>query len=143
MCERCHELAIQTRTLGEVVVTSLVLQLWQSNAAVPQLAATPFMLAASAAAMDWPVEIHALGASVELFVREHAARHQPVAPLNRPLSAYIEDATRSGAQVYLCSTAMRDRGLQPTDMLEGCQTIIGMVTMLERLAQPGTTVLTY
>ena len=124
-------------------MTSLVLQLWQSNAAVPQLAATPFMLAASAAAMDWPVEIHALGASVELFVREHAARHQPVVPLNRPLSAYIEDATRSGAQVYLCSTAMRDRGLEPADMLEGCQTIIGMVTMLERLAQPDTTVLTY
>lgn len=124
-------------------MTSLVLQLWQSNAAVPQLAATPFMLAASAAAMDWPVEIHALGASVELFVRDQVARHQPVAPLNRPLSAYIEDATRSGAQVYLCSTAMRDRGLQPTDMLEGCQTIIGMVSMLERLAQPDTTVLTY
>ncbi len=124
-------------------MTSLVLQLWQSHANVPQLAATPFMLAASAAAMDWPVEIHALGASVELFVRDNAARHQPVAPLNRPLSAYIEDAIRAGATVYLCSTAMRDRGLAPTDMLEGCQSVIGMVTMLERVAQPGTTVLTY
>ena len=124
-------------------MTSLVLQLWQTNAAAPQLAATPFMLAASAAAMDWPVEIHALGASVELFVRDNAARHQTVAPLNRPLSAYIEDATRSGVKVYLCSTAMRDRGLEPTDMLEGCQSVLGMVTMLERLAQVGTTVLTY
>ncbi len=124
-------------------MTSLVLQLWQTSTASPQLAATPFMLAASAAAMDWPVEIHALGASVELFVRDSAARHQAVAPLNRPLSAYIEDATRSGAKVYLCSTAMRDRGLEPTDMLEGCQTVIGMVTMLERVAQTDTTVLTY
>ncbi len=124
-------------------MTSLVLQLWQSSAAVPQLAATPFMLAASAAAMDWPVEIHALGASIELFVRDNAARHQAVAPFNRPLSAYIEDATRSGAKVYLCSTAMRDRGLEPTDMVEGCQTVIGMVTMLERVAQADTTVLTY
>ena len=124
-------------------MTSLVLQLWQSHANVPQLAATPFMLAASAAAMDWPVEIHALGASVELFVRDNAARHQAVAPLSRPLSAYIEDATRSGVIVYLCSTAMRDRGLVPADMLEGCQTVIGMVTMLERVAQPDTTVLTY
>ena len=124
-------------------MTSLVLQLWQSSTAAPQLAATPFMLAASAAAMDWPVEIHALGASVELFVRDNAARHQTVAPLNRPLSAYIEDATRSGVRVYLCSTAMRDRGLEPTDMLEGCQSVLGMVTMLERLAQVGTTVLTY
>jgi len=124
-------------------MTSLVLQLWQTSAAAPQLAATPFMLAASAAAMDWLVEIHALGSSVELFVRDNAARHQTVAPLNRPLSAYIEDATRSGVSVYLCSTAMRDRGLEPTDMLEGCQSVLGMVTMLERLAQVGTTVLTY
>ena len=124
-------------------MTSLVLQLWQSSTAAPQLAATPFMLAASAAAMDWPVEIHAVGASVELFVRDNAARHQTVAPLNRPLSAYIEDATRSGVRVYLCSTAMRDRGLEPTDMLEGCQSVLGMVTMLERLAQVDTTVLTY
>jgi predicted peroxiredoxin len=124
-------------------MTSLVLQLWQSSTAAPQLAVTPFMLAASAAAMDWPVEIHALGASVELFVRDNAARHQTVAPLNRPLSAYIEDATRSGVRVYLCSTAMRDRGLEPTDMLEGCQRVLGMVTMLERLAQADTTVLTY
>ena len=124
-------------------MTSLVLQLWQTSATAPQLAASPFMLAASAAAMDWPVEIHALGASVELFVRDNAARHQTVAPLNRPLSAYIEDATRSGVKVYLCSTAMRDRGLEPTDMLEGCQSVLGMVTMLERLAQVGTTVLTY
>ena len=124
-------------------MTSLVLQLWQSSTAAPQLAATPFMLAASAAAMDWPVEIHALGASVELFVSDNAARHQTVAPLNRPLSAYIEDATRSGVKIYLCSTAMRDRGLEPTDMLEECQSVLGMVTMLERLAQVGTTVLTY
>jgi predicted peroxiredoxin len=124
-------------------MTSLVLQLWQTSAAAPQLAASPFMLAASAAAMDWPVEIHALGASVELFVRDNAARHQVVAPLNRPLAAYIEDATRSGVRVYLCSTAMRDRGLVPEDMLEECQSVLGMVTMLERLAQVDTTVLTY
>ncbi len=124
-------------------MTSLVLQLWQTSAAAPQLAATPFMWAASAAAMDWPVEIHALGASVELFVRDNAARHQVVAPLNRPLSAYIEDATRSGVKVFLCSTAMRDRGLVPEDMLEECQSVLGMVTMLERVAQPDTTVLTY
>lgn len=124
-------------------MSSLVLQLWQSSTAAPQLAATPFMLAASAAAMDWPVEIHAMGASVELFVSDNAARHQAVAPLNRPLSAYIEDATRSGAKVYLCSTAMRDRGLEPEAMIEGCQNVLGMVSMLERLTPADTTVLTY
>jgi predicted peroxiredoxin len=124
-------------------MTSLVFQLWQSNSAAPDLAATPFMLAASGAAMDWSVEIHAMGASVELFVRDNPARHGLVAPLNRPLSAYIEDATRSGVRVLLCATALRDRGLVSTDMIEGCREVIGMVSMLERVAQPNTTVLTY
>ena len=79
-------------------MTTLVIQLWQSCATAPQLAATPFMVAAAAAAMDWSVQIHALGASVELFVRDNPARHHVVEPLKRPLSAYVEDATRAGAK---------------------------------------------
>ena len=124
-------------------MTSVVILLWQSTVDSPQLAATPFMMAASAAAMDLSVEIYALGASVELFVRANAGRHQAVAPLNRPLSAYVEDAMRTGAKVYVCSTAMRDRNLAPEDLIEGCEGVIGMVTMLERMVQVDTAVLTY
>ena len=124
-------------------MTTLVIQLWHSCATAPQLAATPFMVAAAAAAMDWSVQIHALGASVELFVRDNPVRHHVVEPLKRPLSAYVEDATRAGAKVLLCSTAMRDRNLRPEDMLEGCEGVAGMVTMLECLTQADTTVLTY
>ena len=124
-------------------MNKLVIQLWQTSVLSPQTAATPFMLAASAAAMEIPVEIHALGASVELFEQSQALRHGPVAPLNRPLAAYVEDALRSGARVVVCSTAMRDRGLSPSDLIEGCEEVAGMVTMLERLMAPGTTVLTY
>ena len=93
--------------------------------------------------MDWSVQSHAVGASVELFVRDNPVRHHVVEPLKRPLSAYVEDATRAGAKVLLCSTAMRDRNLRPEDMLEGCEGVAGMVTMLECLTQADTTVLTY
>jgi predicted peroxiredoxin len=121
----------------------LVIQLWQTGAHDPQHGATPFMIAASAAAMDVEVSIHALGASVELFQQSNSARHAPVAPLQRPLSAYVEDAMRSGVQLALCSTAMRDRGLTPADMIAEAQDVIGMVTMLEVSLDPNCKVLVY
>ena len=121
----------------------LVIQLWQTGTHDPQRAATPFMIAASAAAMDVEVSIHALGASVELFQRKNSARDLPVAPLGRPLSAYIDDALRSGARVALCSTAMRDRHLAPSDMIPEATEIIGMVSMLEESLAPDCKVLVY
>ena len=121
----------------------LVIQLWQTGAHDPQHGATPFMIAASAAAMDVEVSIHALGGSVELFQQTNTARHALVAPLGRPLSAYVEDALRSGVQIALCSTAMRDRGLTPADMIAEAQDVIGMVTMLEVSLDPDCKVLVY
>ena len=125
------------------MTTTLIIQLWQTSAHAPTLAAAPFMLAASAAAMDMEVHIHAIGASVELFQENHPARHAPVAPLGRPLSAYIDDALRSGVQCAMCSTAMRDRGLGPEDMIDGAKDIIGMVSMLEAAVDPHSKVLVY
>lgn len=125
------------------MTTKLIIQLWQTGAHAPTLAAAPFMMAASAAAMDMEVHIHAIGASVELFQESHPGRHAPVAPHGRPLSAYIDDALRSGAHCAMCSTAMRDRHLGPQDMITGATEIIGMVSMLEAAMDPGCKVLVY
>jgi predicted peroxiredoxin len=121
----------------------LIIQLWQTGTHAPALAAAPFMMAASAAAMDIDVSIHALGASVELFQSTNPARHAPVEPLGRPLSAYVDDALRSGVRFAMCSTAIRDRHLNPEDMIEGATEIIGMVSMLEAAMDPGCKVLVY
>ena len=125
------------------MTTKLIIQLWQTDAHAPTLAAAPIMMAASAASMDMEVHIHAVGASVELFQENHPARHTPVAPLGRPLSAYIDDALRSGVQCAMCSTAMRDRNLKPEDMIEGAREIVGMVSMLEAAMDPYSKVLVY
>lgn len=121
----------------------LIIQLWQTSPEHPQLAATPFMLAASAAAMDLDVELHALGASVELFVRDNPMRQRLVLPLGRALSAYVEDALRAGARAYACSTAMRDRGLNASEMIDGFSEVLGMVALLERSLAKDVSVLTF
>ncbi|QWD80179.1 DsrE family protein [Polynucleobacter sp. MWH-Spelu-300-X4] len=121
----------------------LIIQLWQASLANPQLAATPFFFASAAAAMDMHVEVHVLGASVEMFIKDNPARHQTIPPMNRKLSDFIDDAVRTGVQFYACSTAMRDRQLSLEDLTDGFGEIIGMVTMLDRATQENTTVLTF
>ena len=121
----------------------LIIQLWQASLANPQLAATPFFFASAAAAMDMHVEVHVLGASVEMFIKDNPARHQTIPPMNRKLSDSIDDAVRTGVKFHACSTAMRDRQLSLEDLTDGFGEIIGMVTMLDRATQENTTVLTF
>ena len=121
----------------------LIIQLWQSSLDNPELAATPFFFACAAAAMDMEVKVHVLGASVEMFVKNNERRHQTIPPMNRRLSDFIDDAIRTGVKFYPCSTAMRDRSLQLTDLIDGVHEIIGMVSMLDEATQDNTTVLTF
>jgi predicted peroxiredoxin len=121
----------------------LIIQLWQSSLDSPQLAATPFFFASAAAAMDMEVEVHMLGASVEMFVANNDRRHQTIPPMNRRLSDFIDDAIRTGVKFHPCSTAMRDRNLQLADLIEGVGEIVGMVAMLDKATQDDTTVLTF
>lgn len=122
---------------------TIIIQLWQTGYEDVDRAATPFVLALTARAMDMSVSIHALGASVELFVSKDDRRHLPVSPLNRPLSRYIQEAVAAGVEVHMCSSALRDRNLSPADLVDGCNQVIGMVSMLEAATAPDTTVFTY
>ncbi|MFM8760227.1 MAG: DsrE/DsrF/DrsH-like family protein [Polynucleobacter victoriensis] len=121
----------------------LIIQLWQASLEKPDLATTPFLMASTAAALDIHVQVHMIGASVEMFVKNNERRHQTIPPMNRRLSDFIDDAMRTGVKFYPCSTAMRDRNLQLSDLIDGVGEIIGMVTMLDRATQDNTTVLTF
>lgn len=121
----------------------LIIQLWQASLEKPDLATTPFLMASTAAALDIHVQVHMIGASVEMFVKNNERRHQTIPPMNRRLSDFIDDAMRTGVKFYPCSTAMRDRNLQLNDLIDGVGEIIGMVTMLDRATQDNTTVLTF
>ena len=121
----------------------LIIQLWQASLSNAQLAATPFFFASAAAAMDMHVEVHVLGASIEMFIKDNSQRHQAIPPMNRKLSDFIDDAVRTGVKFYACSTAMRDRNLTLHDLTDGFGEVIGMVTMLDRATEENTTVLTF
>lgn len=121
----------------------LILQLWRTSADHPNLAATPFLMATTAAAMNIDVEIHVIGSTVDLFIKDNPKNQQNVTPSNRPLSAFIDDAIRTGVKIKVCSTALRDRQLALGDLVDGVNEVIGMVTMIDLATDSNTTVLTY
>ena len=121
----------------------LIVQLWRTSAEQPNLAITPLLMATTAAAMNIDVEIHVIGSSVDLFIKANLKNQQILTPSNRPLSAFIEDAIRTGVKVKVCSTALRERQLELTDLVEGVSEVIGMVTMIDLATDLNTTVLTY
>jgi len=121
----------------------LIVQLWRTSVDQPNLAITPLLMATTAAAMDIDVEIHVIGSSVDLFVKANPKNQQILAPSNRPLSAFVEDAMRTGVKVKVCSTALRDRQLELTDLVDGVSEVIGMVAMIDLATDSNTTVLTY
>jgi predicted peroxiredoxin len=80
---------------------------------------------------------------VDLFVKANLKNQQILAPSNRPLSAFVEDAMRTGVKVKVCSTALRERQLELTDLVDGVSEVIGMVAMIDLATDSITTVLTY
>jgi predicted peroxiredoxin len=121
----------------------LIVQLWRTSAEQPNLAITPLLMATTAAAMNIDVEIHVIGSSVDLFIKANLKNQQILTPSNRPLSAFIEDAIRTGVKVKVCSTALRERQLELVDLVEGVDEVIGMVTMIDLATDLNATVLTY
>lgn len=121
----------------------LIVQLWRTSAEQPNLAITPLLMATTAAAMNIDVEIHVIGSSVDLFIKANPKTQQIVSPANRPLSAFIDDAIRTGVKVKVCSTALRERQLELVDLVEGVDEVIGMVTMIDLATDSNTTVLSY
>jgi predicted peroxiredoxin len=121
----------------------LIVQLWRTSVDQPSLAITPLLMATTAAAMDIEVEIHVIGLSVDLFIKANPKTQQILAPSNRPLSAFVEDAMRTGVKIKVCSAALRERQLELLDLVDGVSEVIGMVTMIDLATDSNTTVLTY
>lgn len=86
----------------------LALLLWSVDLARPDLAAAPFVYAATAAALDARVEIHFAGRAVRLLVAGEAARCR-LAGSNpataRSLYDWMQEAARGGARFLACSMA--------------------------------------
>jgi uncharacterized protein len=122
---------------GQAPVAGIALLLWQADAGEPAKLATPFAMAAAAAAMETPVEIYFAASSVRLLVPGVAEtlRAAPQAP--KTILDWLRMAHGHGARLYACSDAIAAQGLAGTTLIAECSGHGGAVQFMARAADSG------
>ena len=114
--------------------TRLVIVLTGLSADAPEAAVMPFRYAATAAAMDVGVEMHAVGRAVTLFRRGTCAVG---------LLEQIRSATALGASIFVCPQALVEQGLRADDLIEEVSGVRGAASMLGAGLEPGARFLSF
>ncbi|MFN8631366.1 MAG: DsrE family protein [Chloroflexota bacterium] len=87
----------------------------------PELATIPFVMAGAALASDVAVVMGFQGEGVRLVVRG-AADAIAVAEF-QPLAKLLADVQALGGQLLVCSPCVKNRGIDPADLVEGAQIV--------------------
>jgi predicted peroxiredoxin len=117
--------------------------LWASSDQTPQLLATPFFMAATAAAMDAQVEIYFSARSVRLLLPGVAAalRASELAP--QTIFDHMLQAHKFGACFFACSDALRAHGIENAPLIEQCSGHSGATSYMARVLDSNWRVLTF
>ena len=93
------------------MITKLAILVWSLSPERPELAAAPFVYAATACAMDCEVEIHFAGTAVKLLKPGVAQNIHPSAGRERSIHDFMRDASGRGVKFLGCQMAFHAHGL--------------------------------
>ncbi|MFD1659088.1 DsrE/DsrF/DrsH-like family protein [Streptomyces caeni] len=91
----------------------------------PARSATPFFLAASAAAMDAEVMIYFTMYGATLLRRDVVDKIGPKGDSGQPLRRFIEQATGLGVRLLVCQPSLDLNDLKIEDLIDGVEMIGG------------------
>jgi uncharacterized protein len=91
----------------------------------PGRCATPFFLAASAAAMDCEVGIYFTMYGPQLLQRAVIDKIGPKGEVGQPLAYFIKQATDLGVRLYVCQPSLDLNDLALDDLIDGVEMIGG------------------
>ncbi len=91
----------------------------------PGRSATPFFLAASAAAMDCEVAIYFTMYGPQLLQRDVVDKLGPKGDAGQPLRYFIEQATALGVRLLICQPSLDLNDLTIEQLIEGVEMIGG------------------
>ena len=94
-----------------MAIERVAILLWNADVLHPHLCATPFSVAAAAAAMDAEVEIYFSARSVELGIPGVASNLFPGADRERSLAEFMQHARDHGVRFYACAASLKALGL--------------------------------
>lgn len=109
----------------------LAILLWASEPEAPHRLATPFFVAAAAAALDLPVEVYFTARSVGLLAPGVAESLKASAHPKTILDA-MREAVTHGAVFYACNDALAAHGLGSATLIPECARRGGVVQFMDR-----------
>ena len=98
-------------------------------------AALALRYAATAAALDVPVELHVVSAGAVGVFSRRAVSGEMVAPLQQALEA--------GAEAFVCPAALAEQGLRAEELIDGFAGIRGAASLLAAGLAPGARFLSF
>lgn len=110
----------------------LAILLWAAGESRPELCATPFSIAAAAAAMDAEVEIYFAAGSVRLCLAQVAARVFPGQAGERSAAQFMQHARDHGVKFYACAASLEGFGLTAADCAGSIDGLAGASTFAAR-----------
>jgi predicted peroxiredoxin len=115
--------------LEEPSTSSLVIILSSAAPQVSQAAVLALRYAATAAAMDVAVELHAVSAdAAQLFGKSQT---------NGALLAHVRAATEQGASLYVCPLALAEKKLRAEDLIDEVSEVRGAASLIAAGFMPG------
>ena len=131
-------------------VKRLVVVLASGSHAEPKPAMLAFRYAATAAAMDIEVEIHAVGTSVGLLRRDTSpeATEVPAPTANPAMSSrdfvsQIREMKALDIELYVCSAALAEASLSLSDLIPEVSGVRGAASLLVAGLAPDARLLTF
>ena len=107
---------------GDSPTSRLVIVLSTASLDAPDAAVLALRYAATAAALDVAVELHAVsGGAVRLFGRGAASAG---------LLAQIRQASKLGVNVFVCPAALADQGMRAEDLIDEVSGVRGAASLL-------------
>lgn len=117
-------------------IRGVAILLWATRPEDPALAATPFMHAAAAAAMDLEVEVHFSAQSVRLLVPGVADALYAGASRERSIAAFMQHAREHGAKFLACTSSLENLGVEPATIAGRVDGFAGASSFQARAADP-------
>lgn len=99
----------------------------------PHLCGTPFFQAATAAAMDFEVEVFFASRAVRLLVKGVADRIYPSDNRAKSVYGFMQEAAQLGVKFYACGGAMDAYALKPDSMIPELDGVANATTFIGRV----------
>jgi predicted peroxiredoxin len=116
---------------------SLAIMVWSCDIRNPQRAATPFMVAQAAAALDLHVEMLFTAEAIGWLLPENGALPIGFGPQARRVREYLETCAELGITIHACSQAMAAAEIRRDMLVPQCGGFAGMVSFVDHCHDAG------